>query len=115
MAEIEDIFSKVQRATENGKLQWKATSDKDTFIAGLEGKFTFLIQNLRGNFESYYFSMSDSGGNVIIEQTVYEPNTPMGNFPPDFNRVKVMYEIARRNALDIDQKLRDAASLLDKF
>jgi hypothetical protein len=116
MAEIEDILEKVLRATVNGKLQWKATADKDTFIAGLEGKFTLLVQDLGSrSFEPYYFSMSDSGGNVITEQTVYNPSTPMGSEPLEYDRVKSLYSLARRNTLDIDRKLSDAASMLDKL
>jgi hypothetical protein len=114
-ADLNPILSKLISKTEEGRVRWKLTYETDTFIAPLEGEFTFQIAKV-GN--QYDFLMKDKQGNSCVEISSRDHDEFNSGYRPDddyFEHLEKLYELARDIALDVPKKLTDAETLLDRF
>lgn len=116
MAEYTNIIKSLIERTRDGKISWKPAAGK-TFIAALEGEFTFEIESSEDN-AFYSFSMSDREGYKIVDLVAEEPDY----LSPDrregdqyYDILKALYQLARWVGLGVEKKLSKAQALLDKF
>jgi len=110
-ADLNPILNKLISKTEDGKVAWKPTVETDTFIAALEGEFTFQI--VKAGAE-YSFVMKDKDDRNLVEITSRSQNQ-WGFRDAYFEQLDRLYDLARDVALDISKKLTDAETLLDRF
>jgi hypothetical protein len=113
-ADLNPILNKLIGKSEEGKVHWKPTYDADTFIAALEGEFTFQIAKVG---PQYTFVMKDKEDHNLVEITSQKRGW---NEAPElghvyFEQLDQLYDLARDIALNISQKLTAAESLLDRF
>jgi len=114
-ADLNPILNKLITKSEEGKVPWKPTYDSDTFIAALEGEFTFQITRTGAQ---YTFLMKDKEDHNLVEITSRKLNQWEPGYEPTdsyFGQLDELYDLARDVALDISKKLTDAETLLDRF
>ena len=107
--QIEKLVVKLTKLTEDGRVAWEPTADENTFLASVS-KFVVTI----GKFPSYedvrddyVFRIRSDEGRVIDEAEA------TGN--PEWTRLGELYEMARRNALHVDEALSDILSSLEEM
>ena len=110
--EYEPIVRKLFEKSEQGRLNWEKKRFGGGFACTIEGQYTF---NAAKTDEGFRLSMMDSEGDVMFsvsaeEAVVYDD--------PEkeklFNILRDLYELARKKALNVDEKIATAAGLLDK-
>lgn len=86
-------------ATRSGKLKWEATASFDEFAAGVKGKYKVVVnqRNVSNNFDP------DVVQQLILRNADDQELMDVSN--KDFNSVRELYELARRNALNVDAAL----------
>jgi hypothetical protein len=114
-AEYKDIIRKLLEKTRQRKVDWEKTfssSFQCTLAAGDTGSFSFTV-SANSETESLTLRMSDENRNTIFAATSNDLPTS-----PDEEEVSQMieeiYDLARRQALKIEQKLVLASTLLDR-
>lgn len=118
-AEYRGIIKKLLEKTRQRKVQWEQ-SGGDSFRCTLqssdENSFYFVSSHSAGsNWESEAFRlrMSDQEGNVIFGAEAND--LPVSAEEEDASvMIQEIYELARRQALRIEQKLGLASTLLDR-
>ncbi|MBZ5567826.1 MAG: hypothetical protein LAN64_08240 [Acidobacteriia bacterium] len=116
MPNYDPVINKLLDKTEAGTLPWKPTFDEDTFIVALEGEVTFEVSRVEDG--GFAFSMKDKDGKKIIDMTSHKREQYHQDYVPDdgyFEKISRLFEAARVTALEVEKKLNDAQSLLDKF
>ena len=91
---------------------WKPTVTEDTFIAALEGDFTFEVSKLEDG--GFGLRMKDNDDRKIIDLT-YNRGPNWGEDNRYFDRIERLFEAARVTGLEVDKKLAVAESILDRF
>lgn len=92
---LDDILRAITRAMQRNALQWQTTADEDTFRAEL-GLGLVRITKVPET-ERYVLTLVDQDGVVLDE---YQSSGP------DCLEFEVLYREARRQALNLDSKLR---------
>lgn len=85
--------------THAGKVKWEPTASRDEYAAGVKGKYKVIItqMDLREGYDSVEVEkliLRDVDDRALIEITSRE-----------WNGVSDLYELARRNALNVDAAL----------
>jgi len=118
-AEYKGIIRKLLEKTRQRRVQWeqeRMSSFQCTLPAGDEGSFCFTTSFSSGsNFESetYRLRMSDQHDNVIF--VANSNDLPVSPEEEEVSQmIEEIYELARRQALKIEQKLDLASTLLDR-
>ena len=101
------VIDKLLAKSEAGGVPWKPTVEDDTFVAAIEGEFTFEIRRTGGG--AFEFQTKDKDGRRIVEMT------SENHWDEFFEKMSRLYDAARVKALDVDKKLTDAEALLDRF
>lgn len=110
--EYEPIVKKLLEKSEQRRLNWERTG-WGTFRCTIEGQYTFSAGKTDGR---YRLSMEDSQGDEMFsiageEAVVYDD--------PEkeklYGTLRDLYELARKKALNVDEKIATAAGLLDKI
>jgi hypothetical protein len=118
-AEYKGIIQKLLEKTRQKKVQWEqgaADSFKATLPSNDDEFFHFVSSYSAGsNWESEEFRlrMSDQHNNVIFAASGNDLPTSAGEEEVSL-MIQEIYELARRQALKIEQKLDLAATLLDR-
>jgi hypothetical protein len=91
---IDSLFS----ATEQDRVDWQPTGTTDQYAASFGGKWTVLIDkiSISGGTDRFWMEVKDSTGETIVRVTHAEDN-----------RIREIFEMARRQALKIDEALAD--------
>jgi len=131
--EYEPFVRKILQKSEQGRLDWEKRELPGTYMDGvsaalaglgiqrqrpvvfvctIEGQYTFQSQRTD---QGYQLRMLDSDGNEIFsitgEQAVVYDDPKKEEL---FTMLRDLYELARRKALKVDEKIATAAGLLDK-
>jgi len=109
--DTESIIRKLLQKTEVGKIEW--TADGRTFNCSLDDKFRFEITKKE---DIYTIKMQDERWNEIFTESIQEEIF----FKNDqtrrkFEMLRDLYEMARRIAFDVDNKLAGVSELLDRI
>jgi hypothetical protein len=95
--------------TEQGKLGWKPTADENAFICVLEGEFTFrIVKFVYEGDDRCVFSMTDKANNEIFADS----GSPGGFW---FRKLAELHEVARRSALDVEDKVNKVTDILKRI
>lgn len=86
-------------ATRSGKLKWEATADVNEFAAGVKGKYKAIVaQRTRSSgFETYVDEQLTLRN--VDDRELIDINSN------EYRSVRDLYELARRNALNVDAAL----------
>ena len=129
------FVAKVYKHTLLKKIQWKQTTDSNQFNATLDAKYLLTIKAfIEGPDErEYYFSLRDSTGEnvfflhsdqpdapelILDDETISLLAFPLNNDKKSASLSNVLssiYDNAREQALQIDEKISDASKLLDNL
>lgn len=113
MPDYNPIIDRLVTKTSEGTLGWNPSYEENTFIAALEGAFTFQVGMPKPGAVS--FVMKDSKDNKLVEMICYDvpPYQNHEGFNEYYEKVSALYEDARVVALDVNNKLAAAQGLLD--
>jgi|SRR5215468_5415215 len=111
--ELITIATKLLQKTREGKISWEPSfaSINGAFRCGLGDSFEFVISQSQS--ASLFFNMLDNSGNSILSGE----STPLPTSPEEetfSETLEKLYELARRQALRVDEKVRVASELLDR-
>ena len=98
---IDQLVTRLTELTEHDKLAWEETAEEGTFLASV-GKF---VVTLGENFSVYHFKILDRTGKTIDEAS--------GTTGENWTRLSHLHELARRNALHVEEALSDLLSSLE--
>ena len=105
------IIRKLLEKSDAGKLAWKQTYDSDTFTCSVEGDFTLEVREFRYDGDPHIvLVMRDSGNSEIFRISASRDNR--GDLASLLFEV---FESARRVALDVDTKLNQLSTILDRI
>jgi hypothetical protein len=118
-SEYKDIIKKLLEKTRERKVLWEQTypsSFQCILLAGDVDSFRFTVSFSAGsNFEAEAFTlrMSDQAENAIFAASSNDlPTSPEEEEASQM--IEEIYELARRQALKVEQKLGLASTLLDR-
>jgi hypothetical protein len=120
-AEYKGVIRKLLDKTRQGKVQWEQGDFTNSFRCSLPSSdadsFYFLVSHSSGsNFEpeAFRLRMSDQRENVILAASAND--LPTSSQEEELSQmIEEIYELARRQALKIEQKLDLASTLLDRI
>jgi len=109
--DYEPIVTKLLEKSREGRLNW----EKDPlgqFACRIEGEYVFTSKTTE---DGYGLTMEDSEGNVIFSITA-EQDVVFAEPKQEelFNMLRDIYQLARKKALNVDEKIATAAGLLDR-
>ncbi|MGA3165317.1 MAG: hypothetical protein ABSF14_04280 [Terriglobia bacterium] len=109
--EYEPIVRKLLEKSEEGRLNWEKKR-WGGFSCTIEEQYTF---NAVKTADGYQLTMMDSQGDEMFsiageEAVVYDDPKK----EELFTTLRDLYELARKKALNVDEKIATAAGLLDK-
>ena len=101
------FLDKLLEKTENKKLEWEKTADRDTFLVVLKDSAVSIRQDFNENFGfdeiinkwSYTFDFRDENGNVIESVTASKSDESQ------LKKAERIFEIARQQSLKSDQTI----------
>lgn len=107
--QIEQLVARLTDLTENGKVKWRETADEAIFLVpvakfvvsvGKEDIDTWGQENVR-----FRVRVLDHSGKTLDDDSASSGE--------DFSRLGRLHELARRNALNVDEALTDLLSSLE--
>src|ERR1700682_4375024 len=108
MAQNDDYLNTARRLLEKTaeqKVAWKETFEQTTFASVLNGKYAFEISKTRNG---YRLVMKDEAETDMFTLYARYPTEDTSAENDEAHSVlEPLYELARRKALNIDQKLSD--------
>ena len=110
--EYEPVVTKLLEKSQQGRLNWEKRGWRE-FACEIEGQYTFASTETE---DGYGLTMKDSFGDVIFsisseEAIVYDDPKK----EELFNMLRDLHELARKKALNVDEKIATATGLLDKI
>jgi hypothetical protein len=110
--EYDPVVTKLLEKSQLGRLNWEK-SPLGGFFCEIEGEYTFESKRTEDGYE---LTMRDSAGDEILsitgEQAIVYDHPKKEEL---FNMLRDLYELARKTALSIDEKIATAAGLLDRI
>jgi hypothetical protein len=110
--EYEPVVKKLLEKSEQGRLNWEK-SRYGGFYCEIEGRYTFRSNETDNG---YQLTMKDSEQDVIFsvtgEQAVVYDDPKKEEL---FNMLRDIFELARKKALNVDEKIATATGLLDRI
>jgi hypothetical protein len=104
---VEKLFEK----TAAGRISWEGYGRR--FTCTLEQEYTFEISK---SDDAFALVMKDAGGNEIISEYQQEEIIFHDHARAElFDTLKELFELARRKALGVEEKVSGAVKLLDKI
>jgi len=100
------LVSKLSLKTQAGEVRWEETGEERTYQASFPGYAVHVFP--RG--EDYILQIFNDDGNLIEEVSDRDLTSYMGNA---YIQMKELYELARRNAMGVEQALDKILSCLD--
>ena len=106
------VIDKLLDKSEAGSVPWKPTAGEDTFIAAIEGGFTFEVG--RCEDAGFEFRMKDNDDRKIVDLRTSGGLGWRTEGDQYSDKIGRLFEVARGQALEVDRKLAAAESLLDR-
>ncbi len=107
--DYEPIIRKLLEKSEEGRLAWEKRNWP--FVCTIDGQYTFEVAR---DGDTYSLTMKDSMGEDIF--SVSREQEVVYREPKDkelLGMLRDLYELARRKALNVDEKLATVSALLD--
>ena len=107
------LFEEVFQKTSHGRIQWEATAEENLFIAPIGGQFTLAVSHHRGGdrwgeeYDYVSLKLKDKERELISVTSEVED-------VPDI-QLRELYEIARRQANKVDDKIDKVLNELGKL
>jgi hypothetical protein len=127
--DYEKIIDILVEKTKEGKLLWHETAEERTFLAAVKGQRTFQISQVGGEesgststadwddaTERFQLVIRDVDGRAFVEKTFRVG--PPGSESADSeaaDKARSLYELVRRVALDLDEKIDETVQLLSQL
>ncbi len=122
------VATKLLEKTKAGKIEWKErtrfgevvenydqTVDA-SFLADLGEGFSFEVSSMTSRGDtSYSLRMSDDQGHRIFTLTLTDDPDTMINQQRLFETLSELYDIARRKALRVDEKIGRVSEILERI
>jgi hypothetical protein len=106
----DEIVDRLIQKTEEGKINWQQVFSTTKFTSTVDGEFTFKVERWQENEDTYArLSMTDKEDNEIFQ---VEADTDFGEFG---RKLGTLHEAARRKALNVEDKIKAAKSILDRI
>lgn len=110
--EYRELINKIIERTNEDKIKWEPTSDSQKFLCKISSKtvvvrsYVYLNPEIGQDLSCVSFEILDIMGELI--DGVYVDETES-----DYVKMSDLYDMARRNALRIDQTIRDLLDALE--
>lgn len=109
--DYEPIITKLIEKSEQGRLAWEKRDWP--FVCTVDDQYTF--ESARDG-DTYHLTMKDKAGEVIFtvsaeEEVVFRNREKMELL----KKLRDVYELARRKAFNVDEKLASVSTLLDRI
>ena len=95
------MFAALLQTTKEGKLDWHETADESAFLAAVKGQRTFEVRTEEGAM-GVQLVVRDAEGKVYLTT----PFLRSGD-------ARALYQLARRLALRVDERVDDTVQLLN--
>ncbi|MGA7696867.1 MAG: hypothetical protein WCA76_17705 [Candidatus Sulfotelmatobacter sp.] len=121
------IATKLLEKTKAGKIEWKERGQgfgealyeqpvEVGFVADLGEGFSFEVSSVTSRGDtSYSLSMSDDQGHRIFTLALADDPDTMINRPLLYETLTDLYDIARRKALKVDEKIGRVSAILERI
>lgn len=96
-----EIFNQILEKTRSGSLQWEPTADTDEFVSSVKGQYSFGLVGPPTYAPA--LQMRDDEGRTLVTITIKTTGL-------EFQHEKFgeLFELARRQALKVDESLENA-------
>ncbi len=111
---IDKIVSKLTELTEAGKVAWGETADENTYLASVGDFIVTLGRGGASSYSAYVFRVLGDKGKVIDEVFVVRPS-PGDLAYGNWDRLRILHELARRRALHSEKSVTDLLSSLEQI
>jgi len=102
-----DIIDQLNEATEQKKVKWEPVFSENAFLCVLKGEFTFKIGAFQYQGEERVFlAMTDKENTEVFRIVETAAFGPLGM------KLSALHELARRDAVGVDEKIDAAKSIL---
>lgn len=108
---ISTLVDKLISLSRDGKLAWEETVDENTFLTAVSGFGVDISKAGVSPFSDYRLRVSDQVGKTLEDVRVKRS----GADSEDWEKIDELFEIARRNARDVDAALTTLISSLEKI
>lgn len=127
-SDYSSLILKLLEKTRNGKVDWKeaeedfgamvnlVTGSQGSFRAHLEQGFTFHVDKVfsRGD-TTYKLRMSDAQGRTVFEVSFTDDPDTMIRNRAKYETIGEIYDLARRKALKVDEKIERVSEILERI
>lgn len=115
------LFETLLKKTKEGKLDWQETADENKFIVAVQGKQTFEISLIAVEtgkevatheieyYQAIVLKVKDSEGKVLFESPFMKYSYI------ENNTASQLYNLAKRIATNVDEKLQRSLQLLENL
>ena len=123
---IDKLVTKLTELTESGRMEWSETGDQQTFLTPA-GKHRVAIRMVGSEpAATYSLKIYNELGTLLEEASGSEPeeqNQPLAStlinmmsppLPPQ-DRLRNLYQLARRSALSVDKSLSELLESLEQI
>jgi len=111
VTEFSPIIQKLLDRTKEGKVLWEEATRGFKAAVGL---FTFRVfSSDEGGDTTVRLTMRDDHDSEIFEVTLTDDPPTIARYRQAVTNMKELYELARRKALNVEEKLGAVSSLLD--
>ncbi len=110
--ESQPILDKLIRRSREGRVAWEVRN-RTSFFCSVEGQYTFEVSRYE---DTYRLEMRDASNHEIL--SLSQPDRIVFQNDSErrlFESLSDLYEIARRKALQVEDKLATASELLDRI
>jgi hypothetical protein len=107
------LVDKLIELSEQGKVNWQETAEEDAFLASV-GKFVVTAAKADLQYPGYTFTIADQVGRILEEARVEDRGTYEGA-DHYYSRLAALFEMARRQALKVDEALTEMLSSLEQI
>ncbi len=101
---VVELAMQLIRATEEGRLAWRPTARIDEFSTTIQDRYSVLVsKELSGAF---YLQLLDEDGRELFQVSITREYVAKWTHPPaERDPIQRLFDLARRNALRVDQAI----------
>ena len=105
--QVEKLVQKLTGLTQEGKVLWEQTVDERTFLASVASVVISVRELPPYDAPDYQFTIRNAEGRVLDEA--------IARGGDEWTRLRGLYEMARRQALHVDEALSDILASLERI
>jgi hypothetical protein len=114
--QIDKLVTKLTELTRNDKVEWKETSKLSTYLASIDKFIVTLNKTGSEVYGGFSFQILDRNGRVVEGVTYpYVGRDKPAAECANWERLRDLYEIARRRALHSEKVVSDLLASLDRM